>query len=215
MHSKSTGPSTAGLFTETPSHGGNYITVSFADIGDEANKKHDTSHVAKPARRVKGLHLHARTTGYTVLSKATKHVTSLFLPTPGIDDRSGTDVDICAATTSNLDIHGQAVLVRTAELTGSTLRLVESSFAKQLPKDWAMAGKGFKRNNAKAAPIKDLLPNTAKAYAFLLCPNAWRIQPGAPRALRGAADQDLAELFKEDHGKPAAHWLMVIADLAT
>jgi len=82
---------------------------------------------------------------YTTTQKPNKgfKITPILLLILGLDDTSRTEVDIFAATLSNMASKGRAVLIPHAQICGSTIRLVSQDFVKSLPAKFPK-GKAFK-----------------------------------------------------------------------
>ena len=199
------------MVTALPPNSRGYITSSFpTNEWAKANIARVFTQSSKA--RATQMEKHNQYPGYyATTQKPNKcfRITPILLPILGLDDTSGSEVDIFAATLSDLLSKGRAVLIPHAQMCGSTIRLVSQDFAKTLPAK-ILKGKAFKNTENKVAPFKDLLPldSDTKPYVLILCPNTLGIPAGETETVKGLSDNNMAEHFWE-LGKHAITWLIV------
>ena len=199
------------MVTALPPNSGGYITSSFP-TNDSAKQNIAKIFTQSSKARASLIEKHSQYPGYyATTQKPNKgfRITPILLPILGLDDTGGPEVDIFAATLSNVASEGRAVLIPHAQLCGSTIRLVSQDFAKTLPPKFPK-GKAFKNTEIKVAPFKDLLPldSDTKNYVLILCPNTLGIPAGETETVKGSSDDNMAEHFRE-LGKHAISWLTV------
>ena len=203
------------MVTALPPNSGGYITASFTPNATAKGNIIKSFTLSTQMRKVT-LGKHFQYVGaYGATKKPGKgiRVTPILLPTLGIDDSGGPEKEVFVATLSNVANEGQAVIVPLDQMTGSTIRLVTSDFAKTMPKK-ILRGQPFKSTVRKVAAIKDLLPEDAATiqYCLIICSNALLIPSGEPYTVKGTADDAMADYFR-DLGDPAFTWLQVQTDL--
>ena len=199
------------MVTTLPPNSGGYITSSFPA---NATAKLNISKIFVQSSKARAMQMekHSQYVGYYgTTQKPGKpfKITPILLPNLGIDDSNGTEIDVFAATLSNVASEGRAVLVPHAKMCGSTIRLVSRDFAKTLPAKFPK-GRCFKNTATKLSSIKDLLPADAdtKSYTFVLCPNTLGIPAGETETVKGSSDDNMAEHFR-DTSEHALTWLMI------
>ena len=199
------------MVTTLPPNSGGYITSSFPA---NATAKLNISKIFVQSSKARAMQMekHSQYVGYYgTTQKPGKpfKITPILLPNLGIDDSNGTEIDVFAATLSNVASEGRAVLVPHAKMCGSTIRLVSHDFAKTLPAKFPK-GRCFKNTATKLSSIKDLLPadTDTKSYTFVICPNTLGIPAGETETVKGSSDDNMAEHFCE-LGKHAIAWLTI------
>ena len=126
------------MVTALQPNSGGYISASFPTSETAKEKLINQFTISSKARAALATK-HSQYCGYYgITQKPGKgiRITPILLPNLGIDDSSGSEVEVYVATLSNLASEGQAVIVDLLQLTDSTIRLVTHDFAKKLPKKW-------------------------------------------------------------------------------
>ena len=114
------------MVTTLPPNSGGYISSSFI-FNETAKTNMSKFFLMSSSARGNLADKHNQYMGYySVTKKAGKafRISPILLPTNGIDDSTGTEVNVFAATVSNIASAGRVVLVSHAQMCGSTIRLV-------------------------------------------------------------------------------------------
>lgn len=202
------------LFTTASPNGSGLVTTSFDAIDDAMASKIVQQYFDNSSRkRASQLNNHELTVGTYAFSRVTGNLLFFLLPTSGINETGGVEEDVYLATTSNNAGMARMVIIPQRVITGSTIRLVKTEFAKALPASWKWKGIPFKSSTKKAESIKSLLPSTA-TYVLIRVPNTFPISPGNSSAYKGAADDTLVGSFEEQNGELGKQWLMLQGTLS-
>jgi hypothetical protein len=202
------------MMTALPPNSGGFITTSFT--ANDGAKSAFSKHFLLSSRARGGLTTkHLQNCGqYVTIKKGTEVRTMPFLlPVSGIDDSSGTEVDVYVGSISNLAGQAKIVLATTEQINGSTVRLVTKEYAKTLPKGFPK-GEPFKANTVKTKSITKWLTDKDESYRLLVVPNSVPIAPGLPHTVKGGVDESMIASFAE-YSPYGPSWLELQACKAT
>ena len=202
------------MVTALPPNSGGYISSSFAPNETAKANGLKIFLLSSKARAILANN-HTQYMGYYGVTqkqgKAFK-ISPILLPIAGIDDAAGVELDVFAATVSNVASEGRVVLVSHTQMCGSTIRLVSQEYSKLLP---TMIAKGSPFNSAtkSCSSIKALLPAVPDQddtkFVLVLVPNTFGIPAGETEVVKGASDDNLAEHFR-DLGPHAKAWFTIM-----
>ena len=201
------------MVTAAPATGGGMITTSFttSELAAKSIPKHyGASSKIRNATAIK----HSLFPGYYSISMGKKgeRMRPILLLTSGVTIQADdSELDIFVATTSNVASIGQLVIVPATEVTGSTIRLVTSEFAKELPSEFPK-GAIFKSTNKKAKALKDLLPKVGESYVLIICPNTSPILGEAAHTVKGKMDDTMGDTFRSQ-GIHGLSWFKIMSAL--
>ena len=123
------------MVTALSPNSGGYITSSFP-ANDSAKQNIAKIFLQSSKARVPQMEKHSQYGGYYATTqqpnKGFKITPILLLSILGLADTSGTEINIFAATLSNVASKGRAVLILHTQMCGSTICLVNHDFAKSL-----------------------------------------------------------------------------------
>ena len=201
------------MITTLPPNSGGYISSSF--VPDEAAKANGSKIFLLSSKARSNLaNSHTQYMGhYGGTQKAGKKfkISPILLPISGMDDSMGSEVDVFAATVSNVASEGRVVLVPHAQFCGSTIRVVTQEYASTLPPKIAK-GTPFNSSTRSCVTIKDLLPAVTDAnekFVLVLVPNTFGIPAGEIEVVKGTSDDNMAEHFRE-LGPHAEAWFTIM-----
>ena len=199
------------MVTALPPNSGGYITSLFP-ANETAKRNIAKIFLLSSKARASQMEKHSQYTGYYATTQNPNKgfkITPILLPILGLDDTNGTEVEVFAATLSNVASEGRVVLIPHAQMCGSTIRLVSQDFAKTLPTKF-LKGKAFKNTGKKVSPFKDLLPldSDTTSYVLILCPNTLGIPAGESETVKGSSEENMTGHFR-DFNDHALAWLTV------
>ena len=201
------------MITTLPPNSGGYISSSF--VPDEAAKANGSKIFLLSSKARSNLaNSHTQYMGYyggTQKARKRFKISPILLPISGMDDSMGTEVDVFAATVSNVASEGRVVLVPHAQFCGSTIRVVTQEYAATLPPKIAK-GTPFNSSTRTCVTIKDLLPAVTDAndkFVLVLVPNTFGIPAGEIEVVKGTSDDNMAEHFRE-LGPHAEAWFTIM-----